>query len=311
MDRTSAAADIQSTYAPPAIDFAPTPERSCVPSHEAATNAAANENLDGYEQNTPRLAPVDELLKIEHWKPAEPQFCKEIAAHYGQSKRTIQKWFVDLQEIAPWFSEDELRLSDDRYTPLAVELLGHRYFTGSKKKWAAVLTDRVADWVESWNCAQPASVLRPDVLPREEEQSPNGTLSNEGNANRPGRLFLHIGSSLSLPVVPAIVPDSNDSAYLTQAQQRLQQFETLQQEAIAQMQEQYEQAQTLNTQFKEATSLSDQLLLQEFQLQGVQLGYTALSLKQQAFKATVQAAEAGTLTSVGKPQTGGEPSPSS
>ncbi len=68
------------------------------------------------------------------------------------------------------------------------------------------------------------------------------------------------------------------------------------------MQAQYQQAQSLNAQYQEATSLNDQLLLQEFQLKGVQLGYTALQLKQQAFKATIQAVEAGTLPVPGKPQ---------
>jgi hypothetical protein len=110
-----------------------------------------------------------------------------------------------------------------------------------------------------------------------------------------------MGSSLSLPAIPGIVSPGNDTAYLTQIQERLQQFEAMQQQAIAQMEQQYEEAKTLNAQYQEATSLSDQLLLQEFQLRGVQLGYTALQLKQQAFKSTVQAAEAGTLPVPGKP----------
>ncbi len=145
MDRTLDAAGIQANYEPSAIDSASTPNHSYVPSHGPSTNGCEQDSL---------LTAVDELLKIDHWKPAEPQFCKEIAAHYGQSKRTIQKWFVDLREIAPWFSEAELRLSDDRYFPLAVELLGDRYFTGSKRKWASVLAERFVDRVESRNSAQ-------------------------------------------------------------------------------------------------------------------------------------------------------------
>jgi len=147
MDRNIDLLDLQVFPASDAIDFALPSERCCAPSHEDPANDATNENLDGCEQDTCRLTPSDESPKVKHWKPAEPQFCKEIAVHYGQSKRNIQKWFVDLREIAPWFSEVELRLSDDRYTPLAVELLGYRYFAGSKKKWESVLRERFADRV--------------------------------------------------------------------------------------------------------------------------------------------------------------------
>lgn len=302
MDRTLDAADVQATYEPTATNFTLISDRSYVPSHGDATNAATNKNLGGCEQTSPRLTPVDELLKIDHWKPAAPQFCKEIAAHYGQSKRNIQKWFVDLREIAPWFSEAELRLSDDRYTPLAIELLGHRYFTGSKKKWASVLAEQFADRAAA--ASAPASeppAIRPDVLPPEKEHSCNG-ISGDSNATRLGGMVLHIGSSLALPPIPDVITPGNDTAYLTQAQQRMQQFEAMQQQVLAQMQQQQKEAEALNAQYQEATSLSDQLLLQEFQLKGVQLGYTALQLKQQAFKATVQAAEAGTLPAPGKPQ---------
>ena len=156
MDKSANLLDLQASSVSDSINFASTPNQSYVPSHEQSVD----KNLNGCEQDIPRLTSVDELLKIDHWKPAEPQFCKDIAAHYEQSKRTIQKWFVDLREIAPWFSEDELRLNDDRYSPLAVELLGDRYFTGSKKKWASVLTERFVDRVESWNSAQSSTFVQ-------------------------------------------------------------------------------------------------------------------------------------------------------
>jgi len=237
--------------------------------------------------------------KIEHWKPTEPQFCKEIAAHYGQSKRTIQKWFVDLREIAPWLNESELRLEDDRYTPLAVELLGDRYFAGSKKKWVQPLLNRFADQVESWSAAQTDPAFHPDVLP------PQHSAAAMNGAHHPfdRGMVLHFGSDSNLPSISGLVPVTGDATYLADIQQRLQAFEQLQQHAIAQMQSQYEQAQSLNAQYHEAMSLSDQLLLQEFQLKGVQLGYAALQLKQQAFKSTIQAAESGSLSTLGKPQT--------
>ncbi|WP_346293786.1 hypothetical protein [Sphaerothrix gracilis] len=109
-------------------------------------------------------------------------------------------------------------------------------------------------------------------------------------------LTLHISASLPLPSVSSPVPVGNDTTYLALQQQRLAAFETQQQQVISQMQQQYERSQQLNAQYREAMSVSDQLLLQEFQLRGVQLGYAALETKQAAFKSTVQAAEAGTLS---------------
>lgn len=163
MDRTSGIKETESAYGLFATGSTSVPKHSCTPSHETKLNDAAIEDLDGCEpteeceQVEAQLTDVNDLLKIEHWKPAEPQFCKDIAAHYQQSKRAIQKWFVDLREIAPWFDESELRLSDDRYTPLAVELLGDRYFAKSKKKWTQVLAERFDDRIAAWQNSQSCS----------------------------------------------------------------------------------------------------------------------------------------------------------
>ncbi|BAU16000.1 hypothetical protein LEP3755_65670 (plasmid) [Leptolyngbya sp. NIES-3755] len=280
------------------VDPAISQNRSYAHSDESATTVVASEKQDGCESTNNRessevsLTDVDDQSSIGHWKPAEPQYCKEIAAHYQQSKRTIQKWFVDLRELAPWLAESELRLNDDRYSPLAVDLLGDRYFAGSKKKWATILTERFSDRLETW---QSTPAIRPDVLPPQTEETDDTPSHSSG-------LFLHIGSTPTLPAIADLVPSGNDVAYLNQMQQRLQVFEQLQQDAIVQMQQQYDQAQTLNAQYHEAMSLSDQLLLKEFQLKGVQLGYAALQLKQQAFKSTIQSAESGSLSAPGKSQ---------
>ncbi|MBD1822912.1 hypothetical protein H6F51_10470 [Cyanobacteria bacterium FACHB-DQ100] len=306
MTQTSAPLDPTTAGVFDRIDPTIAQNRSDLHSKPSDTNVAPLKKQDGCDSDSscelPESPPsdADDSSKIEHWKPADPQFCKEIATYYGQSKRTIQKWFVDLREIAPWFSESELRLEDDRYTPLAVELLGERYFAGSKKKWAQTLLDRSADQIETWTAAQSDPALHPDVLPPQDAPTPmNG--SNEALWCNRG-MVLHFGSDLDLPSIPGLIPITGDAAYLAQMQQRLQTFEQLQQQAIAQMHTQYEQAQALNAQYHEAMSLSDQLLLQEFQLRGVQLGYAALQVKQEAFKATIQAAEAGTLSTPGKPQ---------
>ncbi|HEY9630825.1 MAG TPA: hypothetical protein V6C84_26310 [Coleofasciculaceae cyanobacterium] len=296
-------ADFASTEALEKIDSAPLPNRSYDHSIAPTPNDAANENLGGCESGQPDLADIDDLLAIAIWQPAEPQYCRAICAHYGVKPRTVQKWFTKIVEACPWFTESELRLSDDRYTPLCIELMGDYRASGLiVRKWGMKMAERFADRAAVTTSASEPPALRPEVMPREDQQSTDG--------DRPLRFPLHLGSSLTLPSIASIISPGNDTAYLMQTQQRLQQFEALQQQVIAQMQQQHEQAQTLNAQYQEATSLSDQLLLQEFQLKGVQLGYTALQLKQQAFKATIQSVEAGTLAVPGKPQTGNEPLPS-
>jgi len=297
MDGSLTTGEFYAACEPPAIDYgtalnAAYAQFPVLPAPPA--NDAANEMADGCEPS--------EAVQMEHWQPTEPQYCKAIADHYQVGKRSIQKWFADLLKLAPWLTVNELRLDDDRYTPLAVDLLGDRYFAGSTKRWAQRLQERYAKALafELWQAEAPA--IRPEVLPRSAAPSEEG-----GSA---GGLNLHIGSALNPLGIAGIVAPSDDAAYLSQIQQKLEQFATLQQNAIAQMHSEFKQAQALNAQFQQATSLSDQLMLQEYQLRGVQLGYTALHLKQEAFKATVQAAEAGTLPVPGKPQAESAASPS-
>jgi len=227
---------------------------------------------------------------------------REIAAEYNVSDKTVQIWFKTVMAAYLWIEPETLKTGKSaktRYTPLCQALISEY------RAVAAELSED--DWIASVHAANPdkmpvanvttaqpveTQAIRPEVLPQ----------TGEATGQRLSGLSLHLGSSLTLPAIPGIVPPGNDTAYLSQTQQKLEQFEALQQQVLTQMQQQYDQAQTLNAQYQEATSLSDQLLLQKFQLRGVQLGYTALQLKQQAFKSTVQAAESGTLAVPGKPQ---------
>jgi hypothetical protein len=249
MDRTFDATDVQATYEPSATNFTPISDRSYVPSQEDATNAATNRNLDGCEQ-TPRLTPVDELLNIDHWKPAEPQFCKEIAAHYGQSKRNIQKWFVDLREIAPWFSEAELRLSDDRYTPLAIELLGHRYFIGSKKKWATVLAARFANRIAPANASAEPPAIRLKVLPPDGEELPPVDRTAAGS-------FVPTGS--------------NYLSALEEEELELQQLEVQELDLLERMSSNLERLDHNQTQWQRTNDLRRQRLLRQNRLEAAAL----------------------------------------
>lgn len=257
-------------------------------------------------QQEPSLPPLSKLLsevaptsregsKKSHppiWEPTEPQFTKAIAEYYKVSRKSVQEWFQKIKDACPWFSELDLKLPDDRYTPMAVYLMG-RYRTSGLpfKSWKTQIWEENAELVSAFQAS-----------PQSHSSQQTGT-PTIGNGDRSSGLTLHTGSNLAVPAIPGIVAPADDTAYLTQIQQRMSEFEALQQKAIAQMQEQFQQAQVLNAHYQEATSLSDQLLLQEFQLKGVQLGYTALHLKQAAFKATIQAAESGSLPVPGKPQT--------
>lgn len=175
MERSLDVGQLQPACEPPAIDYATALNRAYaqIPALPAKpANDAANDIANGCE-------PV-EALKIEHWKPSEPQYCKAIADHYGLSKRSIQKWFVELQQLAPWLDQIELRLDDDRYTPLAIELLGDRYFAGSAKKWAQILAGRFADRLS----ANAAPTIQPDVLPAQASASTDDA-NQSGEPDRP------------------------------------------------------------------------------------------------------------------------------
>lgn len=230
---------------------------------------------------------------------------KEIAEAFGVSDKTVQTWFKAVCAAYPWIDPKTLKTGSSnkiRYTPLCQALIAEY------RAVAAALSEE--DWIASVHTANPEKLSAAFTAPSTLTAIPVSPTEVMPTGDRPRGMVLHIGSSLALPSIPGVITPGNDTAYLTQAQQRLQQFEVLQQQVIAQMEQQQKEAEALNAQYQEATSLSDQLLLQEFQLKGVQLGYTALQLKQQAFKATIQAAEAGTLPVPGKLQPEGDQPPS-
>ena len=200
MDRNADLPDSQALSSLDAIAFASTPEQDYAPLHKSRTNDAANRDLDVCEQDfsdceqpEARLTDVDELLAIQIWKPAEPQFCRAICAHYGVKPRTVQKWFDKIAEACPWFSESELRLPDDRYTPLCVELMGDYRASGLiARKWSVKIAERFTDRVAAANAPKPeSSAIHPDVLPPMGAGSQNGDRSSTGGSLVPtGNSFL-------------------------------------------------------------------------------------------------------------------------
>lgn len=249
----------------------PPSEPALPPITEPPSDVAATSHATSYDGGTNSQLPI--------WRPTEPQFTKAIAEYYGVSRKSVQQWFQKVKEACPWFAEMDLKLADDRYTPLCIELMGDYRISGLPlEAWKAQIWEQNPELVVAFQASQPhaSSTQPPDT---------------------PTGLSLHDHSGL--PTIASLV-EGDEAAYLSQMQNRLQRFEQHHQQVLTQMQKRFQQSQELNAQYQEALSLSDQLLLQEFQLKGVQLGYTALELKQQAFKATVQAAEAGNLPSLGK-----------
>ena len=228
-----------------------------------------------------------------------PKSAKELADEYGVSDKSIQGWFKTVAAAYLWLDSETLKTGKSaktRYTALCQVLIAEYRVS------AANLSEE--DWILSVHAANPeklaaASPAAPSACDQTLVSPTEVMPSTDGE--RSLRFPLHLGSSLTLPSIASIITPGDDTAYLMQTQQRMQQFEALQQQVITQMQQQHEQAQALNAQYQEATSLNDQLLLQEFQLKGVQLGYAALRVKQQAFKATIQSVETGAPTAPGKP----------
>ncbi len=121
----------------------PTLPPSSNPTREGATSAAAT----SYEGGTKTEIPL--------WQPTEPQFTKAIATYYGVSRKSVQQWFQKVKDACPWFIEADLKLPDERYTPLCVELMG-RYRTAglSFEAWKAQVWEQNPDLVTAYQASQ-------------------------------------------------------------------------------------------------------------------------------------------------------------
>lgn len=253
------------------------------------TNDAANDLLDGCDRSDVRLTKVDGLLNIDHWKPAEPQYCREIAAHYQIGKRSVQKWFAELQKIVPWLPEVELKV-DDRYTPLAIELLGYRYFAGSTKQWAIVLAEQYGDCAAS------------DVLP-----------TSPATDQLPSTDDITDVEWQDIPTTPPPAPDANhsmiviDTSYLADLETQLANLQSLEQSERETLD--YRQSVVTNLvahtdQFNQAIAITDELLLRQSRLEGVNLGVKCEQEKQEAYRATRYAVATGRIQVAPKSATG-------
>ncbi len=82
------------------------------------------------------------------WRPTEAQFTKAIAQYYDVSRKSVQQWFQKVKDACPWFTEADLKLPDERYTPLCIELMGSYRTSGLPfDAWKAQLWEQNPDLV--------------------------------------------------------------------------------------------------------------------------------------------------------------------
>lgn len=287
MDKSLDSGEFYAECEPPAIDYATALKQSYAqisPLPAKPMPDAANDLSDACEQAESHLTLVDDRLAIERWCPAEPQYCKAIADHYQVGKRSIQKWFAELLKLAPWLPESELRLSDDRYTPLAIELLGDRYIAGSTKKWAAVLAERFGDRPDA--PAVPPAGSAAAQQPTEDEDDVTDVAWEE------------------IATTPPDAPDANHSAivinadYLADLEAQLAHLKQIEQSELATLDYRQSVVTSLvahTDQFNQAIALTDELLLRQSRLEGVNLGVKCEQEKQEAYRATRYAVATGRI----------------
>jgi hypothetical protein len=116
------------------------------PTHEPFSDVAAASPVTSYEGSTNALT---------LWRPTEPQFTKAIAQYYGVSRKSVQQWFQKVKDACPWFMEAALKLPDERYTPLCIELMGGYRISGLPfEAWKAQLWEQNPDLVTAYQASQ-------------------------------------------------------------------------------------------------------------------------------------------------------------
>lgn len=117
------------------------------PTQEAFSDVAATSPATSREGSTNAHPPL--------WRPAEPQFTKAIAQYYGVSRKSVQQWFQKVKDACPWFAETDLKLPDERYTPLCIELMGGYRTSGLLfEAWKAQLWEQNPDLVAAYQASQ-------------------------------------------------------------------------------------------------------------------------------------------------------------
>lgn len=121
-------------------------EPNLPPTQDALSEVAATSPTTSYEGSTNAHPPL--------WRPTGPQFTKAIAQYYGVSRKSVQQWFQKVKDACPWFTETDLKLPDERYTPLCIELMGGYRTSGLPfEAWKAQLWEQNPDLVAAYQAS--------------------------------------------------------------------------------------------------------------------------------------------------------------
>lgn len=136
-----------SAVEPNTTPIAPLPQPHLLPTSETLSEVAPTSPTTSCEGGANTLPPL--------WRPTEPQFTKAIAQYYGVSRKSVQQWYQKVKEACPWFAEVDLKLPDERYTPLCIELMGSYRTAGLPfDAWKAQLWEQNPDLVAAYQSAQ-------------------------------------------------------------------------------------------------------------------------------------------------------------
>ncbi len=116
------------------------------PTQGALSEVAASSPTTSCEGSTNAHPPL--------WRPSDPQFTKAIAQYYGVSRKSVQQWFQKVKDACPWFAETDLKLPDERYTPLCIELMGGYRTSGLPfEAWKTQLWEQNPDLVAAFQAS--------------------------------------------------------------------------------------------------------------------------------------------------------------
>jgi|GEM_PF-1066069 len=123
------------------------PETILQPVSETLNEVAVPAPATSHEGSTTSQRPL--------WQPTEPQFTKSIAEYYGVSRKSVQEWFQKVKEACPWVADADLKLPDERYTPIAASLMGNYRTSGLPfKAWKAQIWEQNAALVAALQSSQ-------------------------------------------------------------------------------------------------------------------------------------------------------------
>jgi hypothetical protein len=184
------------------------------------------------------------------WEPTEPQFTKAIASYYSVSRKTVQEWFQKIKEACPWFPESDLKLTDDRYTPMSIHLMG-RYRTSGLpfKAWKAQIWEENAELVAAFQASQ-------------QSQQANSS----SNADRPP--LPPVDRTAASSLVPT---GSSYLSALKEEELELEQLETQELELLGRMHGNLERLTQNQTQWQRTNDLRRQRLLRQTRLEAATL----------------------------------------